>query len=492
MEILEGLFAFLRRSAGKLVQAIFGWAVRALFGTVAESEKTVLSVVVGAAAAWPVLLAGIPFPKVAAFLLAFVPIPDSVSPGWIRGFWIAAALLVPVALGLALARRGKPRRGLPRWRMVLEAFPITAAVSAAFLTAFVTAPVRRLVALARRREELTVPLLVRPQEYVWTAETIRRTLEAGGLSLRREEAPWLLTAPQRVLRALGGRTLGDQLPKEMYFYRNDALDVVVAPNGVTLQGEKKVAALAHGWVCEKATLGPGLQTVEGEAQRLEKTLKDIWAVYERDPEAHARSAVLLGAIGSLSEKLEKTPVGFEDWQVLYREILQVSRAIEGKAQLFGTETEEPMEEKPPTPAAARKSGAAETEWPRRPGRGIAGLSTPRLVSSLTSELKGLIEKEVELAKAEIRVDLKAELKSVKWLGIAVALALCFLNMLFVALALLLAKWMALPVAVLVVAGALLAVTAFAALRGKAAFVKPLETTRKTLDEGWTWAKNRIA
>jgi Putative Actinobacterial Holin-X, holin superfamily III len=353
-----------------------------------------------------------------------------------------------------------------------------------------------------------VPLLVRPHEYAWTAETIRRTLEAGGIRLTREEAPWLLTAPQKVLRALGGRVLADQLPKEFYFFRNEALDVAVTPNAVTLQGEKASTARAHAWVCEKTALGPGLQTVDAEAQRLEKTLKDIWAVYARDPEAHSGSAALLDGIDALSKKLEETVIGFEDWQVLYREMLQVSRAIEGKAQLLDTEAEETMEktvgkvgkvgkpesgkpEKSPSPQAARIP-AGSPEWPPRPGRGVASLSTPRLVSGLTSELKGLIEKEIALAKAEIRVDLQSDLKSAKWLGISAVLALCFLNMLFVALALALSKWMALPIAALAVAGALLLVTIGAALRAKAAFVKPLETTRKTIDEGWTWAKNRIA
>ncbi len=498
MGILEGLFAYLRKSAGKIVQAIFGWAVRALFGTVTEKEKTLLSIVVGAAAAWPVLLAGIPFPKIAAFLLAFVPIPKWVSPEGIRIFWIAAALLVPVALGFTLARRGKPQRVEPGWKRIFQAFPVTAAIAAAFLTAFVTAPIRRLITLAKRREELTVPLLVRPHEYPGTAETVRGILEAGGIRLRREEAPWLMMAPQKVLRALGGRILADQLPKDFYFFRNEALDVAVTPNAVTLQGEKEVAARAHGWICEKAALGPGLQTVEAEAQRLEKSLKDVWAVYQRDPRAHTGSVVLLDAIDALSKKLEQTVVGFEDWQVLYREMLQVSRAIEGKAQLLNTETEETMEKKADKaetsvkPEAARIAPRPAPEWPPRPGRGVATLSTPRLVSGLTSELKGLIEKEIALAKAEIRVDLESGLKSAKWLGISAALALCFLNMLFVALALALAKWMALPVAALVVAGALLLVTVVAALRAKAAFVKPLETTRKTIDEGWTWAKNRIA
>ena len=132
------------------------------------------------------------------------------------------------------------------------------------------------------------------------------------------------------------------------------------------------------------------------------------------------------------------------------------------------------------------------QWPPRPGRRVSALSTPQLVAGLTAEMRELVRKEVDLAKAELRVDLKAEAKSAKWLGLAAVMALCFLNMLFVAAALLVARWISPPLAALVVAGGLLLLTALFAMLGRASLVKPLESTRRTLNESWAWAKNRIA
>ena len=483
MGILQLLFAWLRKSAGKMLQAIFGWAVRALFGTPQESEKTMLSIVVGAAAVWPLLLLGIPFPKVAAFVVAFVPIPKWVQPGWIRAFWIVCAAAVPIGVGAALARRGDTSTGgRSGWRAALDGIPVTAALSAAFLTAFVTSPIRRMWAMARRREELTIPLLVEREEYESAAETVRETLERGGLPTRREEPPWLLTAPSRVLRGLGNRTLKDRIPKDLRFYRGKDIDVVVNPNGVTVQAEEERAARAHALISEKATLGPGLQTVEPEAQKLERRVKDVWTIYARDRRSHARSEVLLGRLDDIAKELSKTFVPFDDWQVLYREILQVGRAIRGRPQLLGTERGESMsEERRP-----------ENQWPPRPGRRVSALSTPQLVAGLTAEMRELVRKEVDLAKAELRVDLKAEAKSAKWLGLSAVLALCFLDMLFVAAALLVARWISPPLAALLVAGALLLLTALFAMLGRASLVKPMESTRRTLNESWAWAKNRIA
>ena len=76
MLILEAVFAFLRRSLGSVLRAMFGWATLALFGEVREKERPLLTVVVAAAAVWPFLLVGTIFPRPAALLLAITPVPE--------------------------------------------------------------------------------------------------------------------------------------------------------------------------------------------------------------------------------------------------------------------------------------------------------------------------------------------------------------------------------------------------------------------------------
>src|SRR5580692_7966994 len=105
MALLQALLALISKSAGKILNALFGWAVRALFGQTTAREQTFLSVVVAAAVAWPVLLVGIAAPKIAALLLAFVPIPHAVPPWTVRIVWVALALIIPFAVGIAVAKK---------------------------------------------------------------------------------------------------------------------------------------------------------------------------------------------------------------------------------------------------------------------------------------------------------------------------------------------------------------------------------------------------
>ena len=110
MAILQALISYLAKSAGKALNAIFGWAVLALFGSTSPKEQTMLSVVVAAAAAWPILLLGVVVPKVALLVIAFVPLSKSVPGFWLRLVWIALALpdhalaaLVELAVFVVLA-----------------------------------------------------------------------------------------------------------------------------------------------------------------------------------------------------------------------------------------------------------------------------------------------------------------------------------------------------------------------------------------------------
>jgi hypothetical protein len=48
MALIQALFAFIGKSAGKILSAVFGWAVIALFGQTSPKQHTLLSGLVGA------------------------------------------------------------------------------------------------------------------------------------------------------------------------------------------------------------------------------------------------------------------------------------------------------------------------------------------------------------------------------------------------------------------------------------------------------------
>ena len=335
MVLLQAIFGLVTKSAGKILNALFGWAVRALFGQTSAREQTYLSVVVGAAVAWPILLLGVVAPKVAALVLAFVPIPHRIPSSAIRLVWVALALIIPVAVGLAVAAKAPPStKKESRGLTVLRGFPITVGLASAFLIMFVSVPVMRLATIVRRRKSADIPLITHDAAYHQVAVTICEVLNRHGFALRRASPGWWVAAPTRILGLLGGSAFRSYVPDELEHFVSPDIELSLYPSGLLLRGKAKQLTWAHGLVAESVVHTEGLQSVDPKAQTLEKRLHRLWKIYDEDPARNKNSAELDRELDQITQDLGGLEVEFDDWQVLYRQILQVGRAIHGHRQLM--------------------------------------------------------------------------------------------------------------------------------------------------------------
>jgi uncharacterized membrane protein YqjE len=133
--------------------------------------------------------------------------------------------------------------------------------------------------------------------------------------------------------------------------------------------------------------------------------------------------------------------------------------------------------------------------PPPPARGLRELPTRDLVTEVARKASTLVRKEVELAKAEVRADLRTEIRMASGLGVAGLCAIFTVQLLLTAVVLALMQAGVLPgwAAALVVAAVVLAVGTAVGLWGWARRVrKPLDTTRRSLQEDVRWAKEQIA
>jgi hypothetical protein len=487
MALLQALLALVGRSAGKILNAIFGWAVRALFGARRGAEATWLTVLVAAAALWPLLVVGALAPRAAAFALAFLPVPESVPIWVLRAVWIALVLLVPLALGLALA--AKQPADAPREPFGLRAVrgvPVTLAVALAFWMSFVSVPLRRLASMARRLEESHVPLITTGDAYADAADEIARVLDEQGFGVRRTRPSFWMRAPLDVMRALGGKALRGWVPESLAHFAGPELAATLHPSSLLLRGREDRISLAHGVIVEALAACDAFQTTDPDAQDLERQIRRLWRVLRRHP-AHEASAVLSARVDDVARQLTGVRIAYDDWEIVYRQLLQLSRALRGEPPLLGhrTEGEKVMRgasDTHRTPAQLRSASDA------------AELPTGALLREIASKATLLAAKEVELARLEMKRDLDAVVASAKSLAVAAVCAICALNLLLVAGVLAAAAqgvegWIAAAVA----AAAMLAIAALAALIGwRKRPLRPLERTRRSLKEDIRWATEAAA
>jgi hypothetical protein len=335
MAIIQAFFALIAKSAGKILNAVFGWAVHALFGRPSAKENTFLSGLVAAAAAWPLLLVGVVFPKVAALLLAFVPIPRAV-PSWVvRLVWLGLAAIVPLGIGLTMASKAPPATARQSFlRRLVSGFPITLGLAAAFLIMFVTIPVMRFWAALRGKKSVDVPLITEAAGYHQVAALAVDVLNCHGFALKRAEPGWWVAAPSRVLRFFGGSAFGAFVPDRLEHYEAPDLAVSLYPSGILLRGKGQRLTWAHGLIAVSTARGEGFQSSGPPAQDLEKQIKRLWKIYQEEPDAHQNAPRLLNRIDEVARELATIDCDFDDWQVLYRQLMQLERAVHGGRQLL--------------------------------------------------------------------------------------------------------------------------------------------------------------
>jgi uncharacterized membrane protein YqjE len=117
-------------------------------------------------------------------------------------------------------------------------------------------------------------------------------------------------------------------------------------------------------------------------------------------------------------------------------------------------------------------------------------STPQLIGEAAREAIALVKSEIELAKAELKEDIKAEVAAAKGLSVAAVCALLMVSLLLVAVVLALANVMPGWAAALIVAAVVGIGGAIAGAVGWKHIKMPLARTRKTLQEDARWLKER--
>jgi hypothetical protein len=313
-----------------------GWAVAALFGRTTRRGRALFPVITGAAIAWPILLIGIVVPKPAVQMIALVPLPDWIPSMDVRFVWLGLALLIPLAVGSTVTWIVGPQPGRSFVLRVLRGFPLTIGLATAFAIIFLSVPVMRIVSMLRRESSADVPLIMDAAAYQDVATMVVGVLRRHGFTVQASRPAWWVTTPIRLLARMGGPALGSHLPGRLEHFETGDLTITLYPSGVVLRGKRERLSWAHGLIAEAVVYTDGLQTSDARAQALEERLRPLWKQHnERLPDGLG-VAELSTEIEPIATELKNLQVDWDDWQILYRQILQLDRVLHGRRQLLDT------------------------------------------------------------------------------------------------------------------------------------------------------------
>ena len=331
MAIIGSVFAMLGRFAGRLLNSALGWATILLFGKVEGRKQTVLLIIALGSLVWVLTIVGVVFPDIGTFMLAFVPVPDSIDETVVRLAMLGAALLIPVLIGAAAIFVTEPERrphGFGLIAGIVRGFPFTLVLAVTIVILALASLARKLRSMAKRWEDAHVPVIVKPGGYDRVLADLEAVLDEAGLSVEPRPAPTILSIPPRLLDAVAGKALGGLVPDRLMLLKSRSLDVLVYPSDVALSGTRESVARARAAIASQLTDSPAYMTASAESERIEDEIRDVAAATDRV--GPSGLGALTTRIRALDRELSRLMVPFDEWETVYRERLQIERNLLAK------------------------------------------------------------------------------------------------------------------------------------------------------------------
>ncbi len=324
MAILAGLVGILSRFAGQLLNTTLGWATLLLFGKVAAKRQTLLLVIVFGSLIWVALLIGVLVPPIGDLIVNAVPRPDFIPESWIRLGMLVGAIFLPLLIGIAavFVSEKRDRSLVGNVVAVLRGYPFALVLPLMLVLLALVGVWRKVRSLTRRWTDTHIPVIVKPGGYDAVLDDVVAGLRHADLDVDAADAGILLSGPPKLLDLIAGRGLGDLVPDRLMILRGRDLEVLVYPSDLAISGTKETVARARAALATRVSDAPAYLTTTEEAQRVEDRLDEIRHAAATEP-----VGVTLDALREIDEKLARLAISYEEWDVLYRQRLQVEHEL---------------------------------------------------------------------------------------------------------------------------------------------------------------------
>jgi hypothetical protein len=344
MAILATIFGVIGRFAGKLLTMSLGWASVLLFGRVPRDKQIFLAAITFGSVIWVVLLVGVLIPGAGVFLLSFAPIPDWVDDFWIRLAMLGAAVIIPPVLSATTLKLLRPEdrpKGAAEMALHLARGYLLAAGLALMLVFLgVIGMARKVASLARRWNDAHIPIVVKPNGYERLANDLDRAVSDAGIDVAPRDAPAVMVIPGKLLAKIAGASVHGLVPDRLVRLVGKDVEVLIYPSDVAISGGKVVTARLQAALASRLTTTQAWLTASAQGQAIEDELEHL-------AEKRPGGRELNDALASIDQHLATQDLPYDEWEVLYRERLQVERDL-----LLGVRPGEEM------PSASRTSSAA--------------------------------------------------------------------------------------------------------------------------------------
>jgi len=450
------------KKVGTLVQAIFGWSITALFGRLSGKKQAAVTAALILSIAWPVFVVGLVFPGVAGWLLAFLPLKSWVHPTVLRIIWAGLAFVSPPIVGL-LTHWAAPAKKTSAAGAMLHGYPLALGYFSAFLVTAVTVPLVKAASILKGWTDTHVYVQARVGEYDRVIGELCEACARAGLVPEVEDPPRRMMLATKVLKKLASGMVSPIVAEQIKVVRAKDLEMYLYPADLLIRGKEREVAMVRAMMLRTDVDADAYLVASPEAQHIQDELgrlRDVMREHDRADE-HVGS-MAASRLVDIWHEMEKSKLPFDEWVLLETIARRLERRLVDRPLPLDDANEtalitQTMTEK----ATEKKKMTHENRIPpeRLP---LEEASTADLVKRALDEAKELVRIEVEIAKDEVKGEVKQATHAAIGFGVALAASLVFLSLLGVAIVLALGGT---AIAALIVASVFLVLGGIAAYIG---------------------------
>jgi hypothetical protein len=494
--------SFLAKKVGSIIQAIFGWSVTALFGRLPGKKQLAVSIALVVSIAWPIFVLGLFSPRVAGWVLAFIPFDAWASTTFLRIAWGALAFLAPLLVG-GLVHWAAPSTKGGLGRSLLNGYPLALGFLVAFLLTVVTVPLVKLASIFRGWSDEHVYVQARAGRYDSVLRELAEACARAGLLPEITDVPTRMELSTRALKFFARGTVSPIVAERVKCVRAGELELYLYPSDLLVRGKPEQVALVRAMLTRTEidadaylVASPAGQSIQDELGRLINVIQK----HERRNDDIGQAAE--SRLVEIWKEMTESKLPFDEWVMLESIARRVERRLAQGGSRGGALALDSVEDQLTRiarqanagPSSARheqeKRMVIEVPASERSPAMLEEASTAELVKEAMDEGRELIRLEVALAKEEVKAELKQVQHAAISMGVAAACALMVLCLLSVALVLALGGT---AVVALLVALAFLVVGGLAAFLGYGMLPKrPMEKTRHRFENDVNQLKEHIA
>lgn len=318
MQYFYSLITLVLQSLGQIFAVLVGWVIAVHFGRVPTRQKYILSAMGGISLLWTAMALSLTSPWVRDLLAAVrtqaVPIYVKLIIPLAGIGWI---LLPLVNSFLAMYLKRQYQQPIPKLGFLMG-YKYTPGFAAALILMLISLPLLLLPPLLRglRREHLTI--MIKPGDFEQVLRNILGVLIKRGIKAELQAGTLWRRSPQAILALFAHDLLGDWTKHRARLIKGCDFQIIVYPTDMVIEGVPGSAIKIRNILAKELTFLEAFFTWDGAAHRLEKSINEIRKVMFSEGWTDVTAE-----LDSSENELDSLQIPFDEWEVLYRQILQI-------------------------------------------------------------------------------------------------------------------------------------------------------------------------